>query len=161
MDAVMRRITFACRRLRRQWGAELIEFAIVLPLLLLVFAGIVDFALMFMRYLVLSNAAREGARMAVLADSYSATDIEARVTAYVRQGTGDTTLTPTVNSCLTNIASVTPAIPAARVTVFTNYQFPILGPVVGLVTGGSFSSITLGAGSTMRVEATSSLGTCP
>ena len=47
-------------------GAELIEMAIVLPLLLLVVIGIVDFGFMFQRYVVLTNAAMEGARVGVL-----------------------------------------------------------------------------------------------
>jgi hypothetical protein len=45
---------------------ELIELALILPMLLLMFAAIVDFGLLFQRYLVVSNAAREGARIAVL-----------------------------------------------------------------------------------------------
>ena len=54
----------------RSWtserGAEVIEFAIVLPLLLLVIFGIVDFGFLFQRYVVLTNAAMEGARVASL-----------------------------------------------------------------------------------------------
>jgi Flp pilus assembly protein TadG len=49
-------------------GAELIEFAFVLPLLLLVIVGIFDFGFLFQRYEVVTNAAREGARAAVLPD---------------------------------------------------------------------------------------------
>ena len=67
------------RRVRSERGAELIEFALVLPILLLVFAGIVDFALMFQRFLTVSNAAREGARIAVL-PGYDQTDVQNRVT---------------------------------------------------------------------------------
>ena len=54
-------------------GAELVEFAIVLPLLLLVTMGIIDFGFMFQRYVVLTNAAMEGARVAVL-PGYSTSD---------------------------------------------------------------------------------------
>ena len=42
-------------------GAELIEFAIVAPILLLLIAGIVDFGMMFRTYEAVTNAAREGA----------------------------------------------------------------------------------------------------
>ena len=82
------------RHLRSERGAELIELALVLPILLLVFAGIVDFALVCQRVLTLSNAAREGARIAVL-PGYQNADVIDRVTQYVREGTGDNTLTPT------------------------------------------------------------------
>ncbi len=66
----------------------------MLPILLLVIAGIVDFALMFQRFLVVSNAAREGARIAVL-PGYTQADVQNRVTQYVREGTGDNTASPT------------------------------------------------------------------
>ena len=54
------------QRLRSERGAELIEFALVFPVLLLVVLGIVDFGFLFQRMEVVTNAAREGARMAVL-----------------------------------------------------------------------------------------------
>ena len=44
--------------------AELIEFALVFPLLLMVVLGIVDFGFLFQRMEVVTNAAREGARIA-------------------------------------------------------------------------------------------------
>ncbi|MCH7720860.1 MAG: pilus assembly protein, partial [Planctomycetes bacterium] len=47
-------------------GAELIELALVLPILLLVLGGIMDFGFLFLRYEVVTNAAREGARIGVL-----------------------------------------------------------------------------------------------
>lgn len=54
------------RRVRSERGAELIEFALVFPVLLLVVLGIVDFGFLFQRMEVVTNAAREGARIAVL-----------------------------------------------------------------------------------------------
>ncbi|MGH7900011.1 MAG: TadE/TadG family type IV pilus assembly protein, partial [Candidatus Binatia bacterium] len=57
-------------RLVRRWlsesGAELVEFAFVLPVLLLLIAAIADFAFLFQSYEVATNAVREGARLAVL-----------------------------------------------------------------------------------------------
>ena len=49
---------------RSEDGAELVEFALVLPMLLLVVLGIAEFGFIFQRYEVVTNAAREGARMA-------------------------------------------------------------------------------------------------
>lgn len=60
----------ALTRSRARWsdesGAELIEFALALPLLLLVGLGVLDFGRLFQRYEVVTNAAREGARVGVL-----------------------------------------------------------------------------------------------
>jgi Flp pilus assembly protein TadG len=141
------------RRLRSERGAELIEFAVVLPMLLLVFAAIVDFGLLFQRYLTISNAAREGARIAVL-PGYNQTDVQNRVTLYVREGTGDNTLTPTavVTPVSIDPPGATPPFPAAQVTVTMTHTYMVLGPVSGMLGGGSFSSITLAARSTMRIE---------
>ena len=50
---------------------------------------------MFQRYLTVNNAAREGARIAVL-PGYTQTDVQNRVTQYVREGTGDNTASPAV-----------------------------------------------------------------
>ena len=142
------------RRLRSERGAELIELALVLPILLLVFAGIVDFALMFQRFLTVSNAAREGARIAVL-PGYTQTDVQNRVTQYVREGIGDNTVSPT--AVLTPVSDRSAwarrrPFPAAQVTVTMTHTYLFLGPVSGLLGGGSFSSITLSARSTMRIE---------
>ena len=49
-------------------GQAIIELALTLPLLLLVVLGVFDFGLMFQRFEVVTNAAREGARVAVLPD---------------------------------------------------------------------------------------------
>lgn len=48
--------------LRGKRGQALIEFAFILPLLLVIVGGIVDFALAFFVGQVIENAAREGAR---------------------------------------------------------------------------------------------------
>src|SRR5205823_995491 len=51
-------------RLRSDRGAEIVEFALIMPVLLLLGLGICDFGLLFQRYEVVTNAAREGARAA-------------------------------------------------------------------------------------------------
>jgi hypothetical protein len=54
-------------------GQTLVEFAIILPLLLLIIFGVIDLGRAFYTSVVLSNVAREGARFAAL--NYSRTDI--------------------------------------------------------------------------------------
>jgi Flp pilus assembly protein TadG len=139
---------------RGERGAELIELALVLPILLLAFAGIVDFALLMQRWLVVSNAAREGARIAVL-PGYTQTDVQNRVTAYVQQGTGDTTAAPVAVLTTVTITPTapTPPFPAAQVTVSLTHSYLVIGPVSALFSGGgSWTTITLVARSTMRIE---------
>src|SRR2546422_8062605 len=50
--------------LRNSRGQSITEFALVLPLLLVLVGGIVDFGLIFFIGQVIQNAAREGARIA-------------------------------------------------------------------------------------------------
>jgi Flp pilus assembly protein TadG len=144
------------KRLRRgnsERGAELIELALIFPILALMFAGIVEFGILFQRYLVVSNAAREGARIAVL-PGYTQTDVQNRVTAYVRNGTGDTSLAPTTVLTMVTIdpPGETPPFPAAQVSVSISHAYWLMGPVSALLGGGSWTSITLAARATMRIE---------
>jgi Flp pilus assembly protein TadG len=54
---------------RDQRGAVLIELVVVLPILLILFVGVVDFGLILREYQILQNGAREGARMSMM-DQY-------------------------------------------------------------------------------------------
>ncbi|WP_224279551.1 TadE/TadG family type IV pilus assembly protein [Nocardioides lacusdianchii] len=51
---------------RGERGASAVEFALVMPILLLMLVGIINFGLLFGQNLALSNAARQAARYAVV-----------------------------------------------------------------------------------------------
>jgi Flp pilus assembly protein TadG len=139
-------------RVRSQTGAELVEFALVLPILLLVFGGIVDFGLLLQRQQVVTNAAREGARLAAV--NYPDGDVRERVRRFVQVGLNSPTLEPatTVTSQRISLPSGA-AFDAKQVDVILTDQFLILGPIVSLAGGtGSFGTIALHAQTTMRVE---------
>lgn len=57
--------------LKDQKGQALVEFAIVLPILLLLVMGILQFGMMLNSYLTIENAAREGARTGIIGSSDS------------------------------------------------------------------------------------------
>jgi Flp pilus assembly protein TadG len=125
--------------------------AVVLPLLLLLIAGIVDFAFLLQSFEVVTNAAREGARIGVL-PGYGTTDIQNRVSQYVSAagltGTPTTTVTPT---------SIDPGgggapFPAISVSVSYGYRFLFIGPVVSLLGKSFVTTKTFTATSVMRVE---------
>jgi Flp pilus assembly protein TadG len=144
------------RRSRSEQGAELIEFAFVLPVLLIVVAGIIDFGFLFREYEVITNAAREGARLSVLGDSYSVADVKARATDYVTRAGLNTTSPdpfpePEVNAVTDIDAGGGKTASGNQVVVRYIHHYLVLGPIATLV-GGSFDSVTLTASSTMRSE---------
>jgi Flp pilus assembly protein TadG len=151
--AIMKRVTKLARsraHVRSERGAELVEFAIVLPVLLLITMGIVDFGFMFQRYVVLTNAAMEGARIAVL-PGYTTPDVQARVQQYASNGG----IPGTVPAVVTNVNLPAPGgatWPGKQVTVTHDYGFNYLGPIAAIFGGGSGRTVTLTARSTMRSQ---------
>ena len=79
------------RRRPRRRGQALVEFALVAPLLLLLILGLIDFARAWNVYQVLTDAAREGARNAVVQNQTMA---EADVVAIVEAALGRASLDP-------------------------------------------------------------------
>jgi Flp pilus assembly protein TadG len=140
-------------RLRTERGAELVEFALVLPILLLVLAGIIDMGFLFKDYEVLTNAAREGARMASL-PGWAEDDVIARVDSYLTAGSFQGVATTTVEEVelVTDPVSGR-SITGVKVTVTSPHSYLILGPIAELVQGGgALSTTTLSAVVTMRAE---------
>jgi len=58
-------------------GAALVELAIILPLLLLILMGIIEFGLLFYNQQVLTNSSREGARAAIARSTYNGVVLDA------------------------------------------------------------------------------------
>jgi Flp pilus assembly protein TadG len=151
-------MTTTRRRLRGsgERGSELVELAIALPILLLVIAGIMDFGFLFERYEVVTNSAREGARMAVLTgyscDNTLTSDVGSRVQTYLT--TSGLTDTPTVN-CGTTTQTLPSGLTVQVATVTVSYpsSFLFIGPIAALIGGHSPGTVNLQAVSVMRVEA--------
>ena len=55
--------------IKNQKGQSLVEFAIILPIILLLLMGIVEFGIMLNSYLTIQNVAREGARLGIVGGS--------------------------------------------------------------------------------------------
>ena len=149
------------RRLRQEDGAQLVEFALVLPLLLFVVLGIAEFGIIFQRYEVVTNAAREGARLAVLPgyDSAAAEDaIRARVRAYVQAARVPITAgTPPASIVAVDIVDgtvamgVLPAVNIKRCTVTYTHRYTFL-PSMASWFGFTYTTVPLTAVSEMRTE---------
>lgn len=148
------------RRLRGCRGAELIEMAIITPVLMMIIAGIFDFGMMFRAWEIVTNAAREGARVGVLPAYTNDADVIDRVEQYMAaSGVTDTCTAacpPTGSICgvCVSTATVTTtagAFSARQVSVASRVQLPSLS-VIAAFFGGSFSSVNVGSTSVMRAE---------
>ena len=135
------------RRRDGERGVELIEFALAFPILLMVVLGIVDFALVYHHNEVLTNAAREGARLASL-PGYATVDVQNRVTAFVQ--TGGLPATPTVTVTPATIPFGAGTWPASTVTVSYQHNYLFIDAVAGWF--GGIGNPTLNAHATMRHE---------
>lgn len=89
---VRRRRTCRTDRFR---GAAVVEFAVVLPLLLTILFGIIEYGWIFMVRQTLQTAAREGARIAILQTSTAPYTAVLDRIAEVMEPTGLTTYTVT------------------------------------------------------------------
>jgi Flp pilus assembly protein TadG len=141
-------------RLRDERGSALLETALTLPLILLVSVSIFEFGRAYQMEQVLTNAAREGARVAVLPGT-SATDVQSRVVGYLNSGQvpDASTATVTVTSNVP-ISIGTGTANGSRVTVNYPFSFIVLNPVARLVVSNSTAGapITMSASAEMRNE---------
>jgi Flp pilus assembly protein TadG len=122
-------------------GASAVEFALVLPILILLIFGIIQFGFIFNDYISITHAAREGVRWASLREPESV----------VKEKTIDAA--PSITLMEDDIEVSNPA-PSADdqgqpVTVSVSYSVPIDVPIMQSLLGESF---ILASSATQRIE---------
>ena len=151
---------------RGEGGQAIIELALTLPLLLAVVLGIFDFGLMFQRFEVVANAAREGARVAVLpqftpaqarqhALNYlTAGGISGTVVATCGPAAGQICVSVTQSAVVIPAAGPSPAQTVQQMVVSVEYDHGhiFVGPIMGLLGGALSTPTRLTAVSRMRKE---------
>ncbi|MGH9256255.1 MAG: TadE/TadG family type IV pilus assembly protein [Vicinamibacterales bacterium] len=131
-------------------GAALIEMALTMPLLLLLSMGVFEFGRAFQHWQVLTNATREGARIAVLPGT-SDDAVTSRIGTYLAAGQLGSAASATVTVVHDDEISIgAGTASASTVTVNYPFEFIVLQPIAQLVIGGS----DIGAPITMTVSAT-------
>ncbi|MFB3854332.1 MAG: TadE/TadG family type IV pilus assembly protein [Vicinamibacterales bacterium] len=143
------------KRTRGERGTALVEAALTIPILLLISVGIFEFGRAYQTWQILTNAAREGARIAVLPNAAQSA-VEARVREYMQGGQlpkySEASVTLNRNATLTiNGQPVT----ASLVTVDYPFNFIVLKPVARLIAPATSlgSPLTMRATALMRNEA--------
>lgn len=99
--------------IRSNGGNAVVEFALVLPILLLVLFGITEFGRMIMTTDILNTASREGARLAAISPLGETAAVEARVTEVLAAAR--------VEASAINVEYL-PAANSVRVTVTANFD---------------------------------------
>jgi Flp pilus assembly protein TadG len=129
-----------CVRKRRR-GAAAVEFAIVLPVFVILVFGMIEYGRMVMVQQVITNASREGARRAVL-DGATTTSVQSAVTSYLTNASvngGSTAVSPNPTTAASgDPITVTVSIPFSSVSWLPSPMY----------LGGK----TLSASTTMRRE---------
>jgi Flp pilus assembly protein TadG len=155
-------------RLKSQKGVAAVEFALVLPLLVLLIFGIIEFSLLMFNKQVITNASREGARAGIVAGTprlpYSGgtpcasptSSIDAVVKCYSKDHLitfASSNLPPTTTVEPTTYNSNALFGTDLKVTVQYNYEFLVLpGIIVGLFNGGMGNTLMIQATTVMKLE---------
>jgi Flp pilus assembly protein TadG len=146
MLAILKRLTGRPRK--REDGQSLVEFALVIPIFLLVLFAIVDFGMAFHAWITVTNSAREGARIGSV--HAPAATIEQRV-----RDTADTLDQGNLSVTVTN-ADDQGGQPGESVVVDVSYSYSLITPLADLlnmVSGGTIpSTLSLDSLADMRLE---------
>ncbi|HET7699173.1 MAG TPA: TadE family protein [Vicinamibacterales bacterium] len=141
------------KRIRSEKGAALIEAAITVPIILLISVGIFEFGRAYQTQQVLVNAAREGARLAVIEGSTDA-QVRARVNDYLSlaglKTLGDDKIPINRTTAVTGTGTT-----GSSVEVLYPFEFMVLNPVVKLIAPTDTKTgapITMKAATVMRNE---------
>ena len=121
----------------KERGAAIVEFAIILPILLLLVMGIIQFGFIFNGQITLTSAVREGARYAVVGNTDA--DVVKRVedsSLALLMSKPSVTIDRTVNK-------------GESLTVEATSTVDVIMPLLDIFTG---KKVNLSAESTMRIE---------
>ncbi len=132
-------------------GQSLVEFTMILPIFLVLMFGLVDFGRAFYTWLLVTNAAREGARVAAVQADYAT--VQDRIyDSFCSNYPSDCSLDP-------GKLGITPDnIQGSRgsaVSIDLAYDFEFvtpLGSILQLIGGSSLAAPTISAHSSMRLE---------
>ena len=132
----------------RRAGAALVEFALVFPVFMMLILGTIEVGRALMVYQLLNNAAREGARAAILPTTTSDAQVRARVVNYLAPGKVPTDERLTVNVTVNGGGSLAGADYADEVQVSVSVSHSD----VSLMTPKYLGNLTMTGTANMRHE---------
>jgi hypothetical protein len=131
---------------RDRSGQALVEFALVVPLLLILIVGVIELSRAWNAHQVITNTAREALRSAVVDNpSFTQEAMQAQIDEQLRLGALDPSRAQiTFDGWRAGTGS------SARIDLTYSYDFDILGPLMEWASGQR--SVTLHSGFVMRNE---------
>ncbi len=128
------------QKLLSRKGQSAVETALILPIIIIIITGIIDFGLTFNNYLIINNASREGARNAAVgaSDSQIVSNIK-DMASTLDQSKLKITIVPDGSTRKAG----------NEVTITVEYDNDLITPVIGSLVG---KTLHLKAKTVMRIE---------
>lgn len=144
MADIIRRMRKRSHDGQRERGQALVEFALILPVMLLMLFALVDFGRGFYTWLLVTNAAREGARVAATQKDYNT--VQTRIYDSIGDlDPGKLDITPT------NVQGVRGE--AVEIDLVYEFEFVTpMGEIMNFMSGGSIDTPTISSHASMRLE---------
>ncbi|MDP4118849.1 MAG: TadE/TadG family type IV pilus assembly protein [Bacillota bacterium] len=133
------------KSIKNEKGQAVVEFAIVLPILILIIGGMIDFSWIYSNQNIIDNCAREGARYAIV--HATDTNVTTEITNYTKS------IAPTSLADSLNVQvefSNTYSHRAGNVKITVSSDVNVLTPIAGVFTDGQ--KLNLSSSCTMKVE---------
>ena len=152
------------RSLGDRAGQALAEFTLVLPVLILLVMGIIEFGLAFRTYQIVTNSAREGARVAVIPSTDESDTMQAVQGRLTNSGL-DLDKAEIILRCTDDAGNTSGAVDDPEICDTTGHEtivevgychrFFVLAPVIAIAGSDhcdGFGEVDLRTASTMRTE---------
>lgn len=136
-------------KINKQSGAQAVEFALVLPFLILIIFAVVDFGLLAYNKAIITNASREGTRQAVVLSASAwdparirqvACDYARSAVVTVSQGTRTATCTGTADPIINVFSGPDATCPTPSGTTSPAFGDPVATTVTYTVSGFSMGT---------------------
>lgn len=126
--------------LKKKSGQAIVEFALILPVFILMLMGLLEFGLFFNSYINVTFASKEGARIASLDTNATTQTVESSITATM----------PSSGTVTVTVSPPAPRVTGATVTVTVTRQHTFMTPIISAVVPSN--PYTISAVTAMRSE---------
>jgi Flp pilus assembly protein TadG len=132
------------KSLHNRKGQSLVEAAVLLPILLLIIFGIIEFGRIFSAYAIVNNAARDWARRAAIYNYEES---------YVESGAlSELDTNYDINTALVQASDYIDADGDNAIKVEIIYDIPLVAPIISAIIGDADGNFTITAICSMRRE---------